>query len=352
MRQTKRSDKQSPVLRLFLGDPDSGPQRLPTLTQFYKAYGSQFRHGADPKTVEQDEQALRHWKAITHDPPLDEITRDTGHAFLTGLEARKTSKGKPIAKNTIRKTVVHIQFILDYAGPPARRERECMNMLEHSPYLPRPKATHKEPTVYLLTEIGQLIEAGALAYQAKNLHGIPAAIWWRSLITFLYNTALRIDTAMEITWEMLGRNTANWLSVPADLMKGGEFEESFYCNRWALASLDAIRRPAAPSQRIFDWTGWPDTRGWFYTCLRRYTVKSGLPTHRQALKLHGLRRSVLTWITTQSVPGVPAGVIASLVAGHHGGNVTRDAYLSRFTLIPPVLDRVPQPGSLRQQSLF
>lgn len=351
MRQSKKADTQSPALRLFLGDPAGGPQKLPTLTQFYRAHKAGFRQDSDSKTIEQDEIALRHWAAITRDPPLDEITRETGQAFLEGMKERKW-RGEKIKRNTIRKVIRHVQFILDYAGPPPRRERDCLGLIDHSPYLPRPKGTRKEPTTYLVTEVGQLLESTAYARQAANLGGVPAETWWRALITFIYNTALRADTVLEITWEMVGRERSNWLKVPAEIFKGGEFEESFYLNRWASDAIAAVRRPAAPTQRIFNWDGWPDTRSWFYACLRGFTAKSGLPMHRQALRLHGLRRTLLTWITTQSVPGVPAGVIASLVAAHHGGNVTRDHYMGHFEIIPPVLDRVPQPGNLRQQSLF
>lgn len=343
-----------PRLRLYAGpeqrseDAESSAAGEMTLSQFYDAVAPKYRPDINVKTIKQDHMALARWCEITGDPPLGKITMDTGDAFRKGLEKRKYLDGA-IASNTVRKNLVTIQAILDLAGPTLKREEPRAELLDRTPYFARPKVVVPSPTTYTLSEIDCLLKATGQAYQAKNLRDLPAATYWQSLILFAYNTALRADTLLTIIWEMVDLDRQDWLMIPQGYLKRGSREEDFYINRYARQALDALKRKrpgVKPSDRIFDWAGWPDTNNGFYKNLRKVFSESELTPRRRKLRLHGLRRTTITWAIGEN------WIVSQIIAGHHTGHVTQEHYANRHRLVPPVLSRLPQPRPAGQKTLF
>lgn len=348
---TKGRPLDEPRLRLY-AEPEQGPDDgtpsaadTLTLSQFYDLVAPRFRGDVQKETIRQDRLAIGRWREITKDPPLAQITMETGEVFRKGLEQRKY-RGEKISSNTVRKYLVAIQTILDLAGPTLRRELPRAELLERTPYLAKPKTIRPSPSTYALSELDEVLRATAGAYQAKNLRGVPAATWWRSLVVFAYNTALRADTLMSITWELLDLDRRDWLTIPPNFLKHGQQEEDFFVNRYARQAIDALKPGAKPRDPIFAWEGWPEKFSGFYEHLRAIFAASTLPPRRQRLRLHGLRRTCLTWAIGEN------WLVAQIIAGHHTGNVTQEHYANRHRLVPPVLSRLPQPRPAGQKTLF
>jgi integrase len=346
-------------LVLFTGENSDAPEqpqkisgrvqlsREMSLSEFYAAWVKPMCRdapGRDEGTVEQDELALARWSEITGDPPLKQIDDWICAEFVKQLRKRKGLGGNPeISPNTIRKTCGHLQFMLDRASPKSRRNRKGAGLFDlESPYLERPKKRSKPPvTNFTLHEIGAWMDACQYASQTSNLYGIPAVKWWRSLVRFVYNTGLRIDTVMECTWDMVGRNKPDFITIPPEVYKGGEHGLEMYLNGWARQAIDEIR--TAGFNKLFPWRGWPKSSSWLQSRRRAILRRSTIVAHRR-FGFHGLRRALASWV------GPINGLLAKIILGHVTNDVTAECYINPDTM-REILSKVPQPGQMVQKGL-
>lgn len=294
-----------------------------TLPEFYRAYVHPIHRigrQADPKTILLDEIALKHWERLTRNPPIGEISEYDTAAFVSGAMVLAGRHGQRMSPNTVIKHCIHLQFVLDRAGPRSRHLRNAAQLIEQPPGFERPK--HRRRATPMLLSLEAI---------AKWLEACPSP-WWRSLVTFGYNTGLRIDCIMRLEWPMLQAD--GWLVIPAEIYKGHEHGGEFYCNRWALGALDGVRPLGSP--RIFPWDRWPDSSSWLQEQRRRIWKDAGISQPGNGF--HGLR-SLLTWLSGKN------DLVARLVAGHAaGGDMLRGHYVDKKRVVSELLEQVPQPG--------
>lgn len=303
-----------------------------TLGEFYRAYVlpiHRLARRADPKTIQLDEIALKHWETLTRNPPLRDISEFDTADFVSGAMLLAGRHGKKMSANTIRKHAIHLQFCLDRAGPRSRTMRNAAQLIDTPPGFEKPKPTRRAtPMLLTLDEIGRWITACDTAVAPVES---DATEWWRSLVVFGYNTGLRIDCIMRLEWPML---VSDWLVIPAEIYKGGEHGGEFYCNRWARAALKPLR--ALGAERIFPWRGWPDSESWLQEQRRRIWLSAGIVQPGNGF--HGLRRALLTWLSGKN------DLVARLVAGHAaGGDMLRGHYVDKKRVVAELLEQVPQP---------
>lgn len=343
-------------LRLFQdGDPtdDLKPRRSTqvtewsTLTDLYDLFvlpKRRVRQRSQPRTIEQDRNALAIWERLTGNPPLCRIDAATVEAFSDAYAECPGRDAEHVSPNSIRKVCTHLQFILDAAGPEVRRDRPTAGIFDRRPpYIPRPPLRDKPAEdQFTLDEIQLLIEACRFAPRTTSLMGHDPATWWRSLFTFLYNTGLRIGSAIQAEWSMVDCDKPGWISIPAAIYKGGKVGHQIYLNRWARAAIDAVRRPG--QSRLFPWTDWPASNTWLHACRRKILESSTIRSDHH-YGFHALRKSLISWLAGENP------MLASMVAGHRTGNVTRDHYV-KPDVVKALLDRVPQPVPFRQKDLF
>lgn len=294
-----------------------------TLPEFYRAYVHPIHRigrQADPKTILLDEIALKHWERFTRNPPLREISEYDTAEFVGAAMGLPGRHGLPISPNTIRKHCIHLQYVLDRAGPRTRTMRNAAQLIDQPPGFEKPKPRRRAtPMLLSLEDIGKWLKA------------CPTP-WWRSLVVFLYNTGLRIDCVMKLEWPMLLGD--GWLVIPPEIYKGHEHGGEFYCNQWAREALDGVR---GLGTRIFPWDRWPDSSSWLQEQRRRIWRDAGIVQPGNGF--HGLRRSLLTWLSGRN------DLVARLVAGHSAGNdMLRGHYVDRKQVVSELLEQVPQPG--------
>jgi integrase len=298
-----------------------------TLGDFYHAYVLPIHRRArqaDPKTIALDEVALKHWERLTRNPPLAEITEYDMADFVMAAMELDGRHGEKISPNTVIKNCIHLQFVLDRAGPRSRTLRNAANLISQPPGFEKPKARRRAtPMLLSLEDIGKWLAACNTADDSE---------WWRSLIIFLYNTGLRIDCTMKLEWSMVGDD--GWLTIPATIYKGHEHGGAFFANRFAVQALAGMKRFG--SGRLFPWAGWPESASWLQEQRRRIWREAGIDQPGNGF--HGLRRALLTWLSGRN------DLVARLVAGHAaGGDMLRGHYVDIKKVIPELLEQVPQP---------
>ena len=75
--------------------------------------------------------AIHHWGRVTGDPPLAEISTQTLLRFREKLLQAMGGKqpGSTQSPTTVRKTLRHVQAVLDKAGPAGPRNRDAANLI-------------------------------------------------------------------------------------------------------------------------------------------------------------------------------------------------------------------------------
>jgi len=355
-RQPAASSGDRPRLRLVRGaECDPEDRRDWTLPEFYERFVLPVCHeGKDrqPQTVRAYRGSLKLWAQITGNPPLRQIDDVTCADFAKAVSQRAGLKGAAkVSPNTVIKHCTQLQFCLDKAGPRSRGNRLGQNILPEPPYLVRPKGRHRLRDRFTLDEITAWLDVlPTTATLPRSMRGIEPPRWWRGLIRFVYNSALRIDSAIEARREWIevrakrGQPPEHWLCLPAEATKPRQ-PLQVYLNQSARLAIEMV--PRSEDGRIFAFPGWPSSQSWLQELRRRQLAEiptTILPEDRR-LGFHGLRRATLHWLAERNP------LVARKVAGHSGGDVLADHYVGADVVIP-LLERLPQPGPARQGMLF
>jgi len=333
-----------PALRLFVGD-DPAPIAAPsstvdppgdtktlsptmTLGEFYEAYvePNVLRpRQIKQRTLDQYQQSLGYWQKLTSDPPLASIDGNACSEFVCRVAKLHGRDGEPISPNTVRKHCVHLQRVIDLAGPKRRACRMAAELLDSVPYLERPPKREEEvENVFTLDEISAWLEA--CKHAAVPQLGVEPALWWRALIIWIYNVGTRIETTLLLEWSMI---QGDELVVPARIIKGNNGKR-FPLNEAALRAAESVR---TANKRLFFW---PHGHSWLQENRRRILAKTEIPPERR-FGFHAVRKLLGTTLWEDD----PAA--AEKMLGHLGRDVTRRHYVHR-KVVRKAIDKVPQPA--------
>ena len=315
-----------------------------TLSAFFRAWVRPIyleAGGAATRNIRQYAESVSIWAATTGNPPLEAIDDDICAGFIEALRQRKGRGGKPLAVNTIIKHRSPIQKMLDLAGPRSRANQRAATrqglfgddeygVPREAPLVPPQLREHSLPTGgWTLAEIAAWTEAATRWTSPSTLVGVAPGEFWPAFVTLLYNTGLRLKTALNIERDMIRRG---WLIVPRRLMKGGRRDHRVWLNAHA---REAIERLATADSHVVPWK--PRSQNWFSHCLRDQL--DGVFSAERIAEIdkpcHALRARMLTILWSRA-PGV-----AKMVAGHRA-DVTLDHYVGG-TAMRRALDKLPQP---------
>lgn len=297
--------------------------RMPTLTEFYKDFVLPLvrrPRGAPDSTIQQDRVALGHWVRLTRDPPISEIDAALCARFVASLMERG------LAPATVRKIVIHLQFIIDHAGPADRRHRNTAEILTKVPFLERPRQIASEPRPsFIFHEIEALLEMCRQMTATPRIAHPNQAIWWASLIRFAWHTGLRRSNLLNVRWSWVSED--GWLTIPPAHHKQNK-GQMLYLSTAACAAASRVR--IAGEDRMFAWNG-----TWSYLRKKWGQLVAALPANRR-FGWHAIRRATLTWLAERNP------LVSRLVAGHRKLDVLEDFYCQRSVVVG-LLESMPIP---------
>ena len=353
-----RDPQQALALKLFSPSADTPVDQTPprgasavwptmSLRQFYDAYVKPcwaIERDSDPKTLIEYECSLAYWERFTGDPPLDVLQESPDHytsQYLAGLRELKGRKANKVSRNTVRKHVRQLQTLLYLAGPRSSRQPKGQGVLSEPPFLTKPPLWRKPAEdSFTVPEIGNILEACA-AMKRPRLKGITACTFWRSVISFAYNTGQRRQL-------IFGFRPAHvqgeWLDAPAEICKGNQ-PRRIYLNEPARAAIAAMN--PGSYERVFFWPRWPRSARWLQENLRRLLVEAGIPLERR-FGFHALRKAFATEL------GEVNPLVVQMMLGHSTMKTTRESY-SGSRMMANVVDQLTQPrppDDRRQMKLF
>jgi integrase len=353
-RSTSAHSLHSPgQLRLVYGT-EQGANELSermTLAEFFDFYflpSYLLGKKRDPKTIAGYRTAIRRWQELTGDPPLRQIEQLTCAEFVQ-KDLELSGQDGPISPNTVRSHLRYLQLVLDLAGPKTMATRRTaatddglFGLTRRGvPRLPphfdgpdeRPKPAEDS---FTLEEIRAVIAAADKA-RAPFFPSIRPGRWWAILIRTLYNSDLRIGSAMDLRGEWIAR-IGDWAYVcfPGGCYKGG-LPTMIFLSPSTLAAIDSLPWQTSAGS-VFRW---PHTLASLHRVWREDIVPAA---GVRPFAFHALRKSGLTelWETSPEA--------AQKQAGHRDGRTTRKHYIRPATLarglaklIGPAAAAIPQP---------
>jgi integrase len=334
-------------LAVFQPSPDPGLSAELTLSAFFERYVVPLiltAQGSAERNIAQYRESLALWEQFTLSPSLAKVA-ESGQTFpalfLKGLRARRW-RGEPLSQNTIRKHCVHVQAVLDLAGPSSRKLPAAAALIALPPAILKPSVVVGEvEDVFTLDEIERQFAAAEC---------VPQTEYWRALFPFAYNTAFRALTifAFQPRW-IVEDELGCWAKVPSSraAIKGGRGRK-FFLNEHALAAIRPLLAAAKPTDRLL---APPFEKSWFYRVLHAIQIEAGLPAERR-FGLHALRKACNTELVALNPLAASWHLGHSLTAGS-GSKVNRDHYTHRRAFVEAVR-KLPQPAwrSRRQKRLF
>lgn len=294
---------------------------------------------APDTTLKELRTSLAYWEAATGNPKIAAIRQCHCRRFRRWLNQQCSTA---LAERTQAKHVGNINFLLSLAGPPDhRRGKPGARLRPRPPQVTRVPYSYQPPRDgFTLDELQRLIEA-CTAARRPVIEGFSAAEWWRALLTVAHNTALRKQTLLGFTREMIDGD--HWLHVPGEIFKRNREGFAVYLNRHARQAVDAV--PGEAGQRVFRWE---DGDSDFHEELRGLIAVAGIKrrpgVRKRGLGLHNIRK------LTESLLARENPMVAKIVAGHRG-DVTQEHYIDP-SITAPYLDRLPQPTAAIQKQLF
>lgn len=311
--------------RLF----DHGEQQ--TLGRFFETY---YRPvcltDANRKTIESYETALRLWAIATGDPALTSITVETLAKFRQFLSSRRGKKRHhAVSPNTVRSQLKHIQFVLDKAGMPGRRNRDAAGILQTVPYIKPPRERATEPRVAKIEAI-EAVYVAAVAASLPNLPRIKPPAWWRALLVVALNTALRRRSLFALEWGNV-RWDDRLLIMSATQMKSGR-SKAIPMTDAVCQHLQSIR---SESGKVFEW---PHTMTHFYKCFYQLQREAGI-AESERFGLHAIRRTAATRLWSHNPQA------AQLMLDHASMQTTIRRYVQSAEILRDAVAAIPQPAA-------
>jgi len=269
---------------------------------------------------------------------LDKATLIACRAWRIEQGARKGKDGakrKPLSPATANKDLRPLVALWNY----------CFDeeLTTNAPRKIRPlKQARRKPEAYSIDGVSAVL-ASAMQ-ETEQLAGVPASLWWCSLLAAFYDTGYRRKTLLMATWSDLDVER-HCLRRPAEEQKDNE-DQAQELHGDTLRLLESIRRPLR--REIWPWPF--RGHGPWYLRLRRILARSGLARVPKK-PAHGLRASHATYLA--DVAGIQA---AADSCAHSTTQVTREHYVDRTLLSSgrsaSRLPRPAMPNLDRQRRLF
>ena len=264
-----------------------------------------------PTAVYQFNLTLTRWASqLGREPSLEDLKPLPVQAFLT---QRRTQ----VSAGTAKKDRTHIVALWGYA---AKRR-----LVDEFPTLPPLRAPGRIPRAYKVDEVSKLIRT-ALDHPGE-ICGLPAGIYFGSMIRLAWETAERIGAILQLQWRDVGLEERAVVYM-AEHRKGSTRDIRRAFSPELAGWLAKIRR--RENDLVFPWSRHP-TSLWYE--LKKIAAVAGVT----ARGFHGLRKSAASYVTA-------AGGDATRLLDHSNPNITRDHYVDESIAKPKstALDFLPQ----------
>ena len=163
-----------------------------TLVRFYDEYFQRlFLDDARPRTFEAYASTLKHWRAITEDPPFP-----IEPATLAEFKVRLHSVLSPA---TVNKHLRQLNAILAKAGQPGPGNRDALGVVMATPWTRPLREERPQPRAIADALIASIYSACKFANHPR-LTWCAAQVWWQALLCLAITTGFRRGALFALKW--------------------------------------------------------------------------------------------------------------------------------------------------------
>ena len=257
--------------------------------------------GLAPKALIQYRMTIeRFGEQLLREPTLADLDPLVVQRFLSSRRAQ-------VSIATVVKDRTHLVALWGYA---ARRRH-----VAEFPTLPPLKAPGRIPRAYTIAQVSALVRT-ARAWPGE-VAGLPAGVWWSSLIRGGFETAERIGAMLQLRWRDVDLEARHIVYV-AETRKGSTRDIQRPITAGLAGWLALIKR--GPTDFVWPWVRHRES---IWYDLRKITKAAGVP-HRG---FHALRKTAASYVAA-------AGGDATSLLDHSDPRITRDSYVDP-SIAPP-----------------
>lgn len=288
------------------------------------------RAGFAPTYLRELHGTCGHWERATGNPPLREA-RDWVRT------ANERFNALALAQNTRRKHVIQLQVLLGWLGPDDGR-RESAGCWDAAPRL-RKLARERDWSIkhYTLDQLSAYLAACHAVPKPRKARVFSDSLGHQCLAVIAYNTALRINSILQLRHEWFEQDEFGWWAVMPNASMKKQQGRRFYFNRHAMRAVSLLGShsgKAAARGRVLDW---PILPGRVQDIRRDHILPAaGLPNQKR-FGFHGMRQACVYQANRIN------SAAAKLILGHTMGDVTLE-YYTDWQLYVETLDKLPQPA--------
>jgi len=252
---------------------------------------------------------------VGHEPTIEDLT-DDNVAGMMGLLLRQK-----LSPKTINERRGRINALWTWLA-----KRGAVKTFPTTQAMPEPE---RAPLAWTRDEIGRILRECDV--EGGRIAGVPARLWWVSLHNVCWDSGERIGALLEARWEHLRQD---YLTLPAEIRKGGRCDRVYHLHADTLATLERIRQP----ERALIWP-WDRSPNILWARYKSILKRAGLPHDRKSM-FHRMRKSVASHYAA-------AGGNATALLGHSDARTTR-AYLDpTICPAPQAIDHLFRPDGDR-----
>lgn len=246
-----------PFLQVFTGEPpDTPPPPPPPLPlprstlRLCDVWEQHVRHdqvAPAKKTVKEYETALNHWRKLTGNVPVSEITRDLLRDVQRQLLAGKHSKKGHRSAATVNKILRTLRPLIVRCWPRDSHNPDGLGLCEYFRFPPALKYQKRIPRVLSDDEIQALFSAADAAVWRSAEQGVPIASLLRAAMVCHFNCGPRTFDLLGWSWESIDWSFSRsgcLGTVEFTAQKTGKLQR-LPLNATTAAALRKIQPPAA-----------------------------------------------------------------------------------------------------------
>lgn len=320
------------------------PRAQTTLRQAFERYHRTASHR--PSTVADYHSMLKHWERLTHDPYIGEIDNLTLRNFRESLLVNPPpGRSRPVSPTTVAKNIRYAQAILATCGPQQHGNPEGLGILPSIPVCGKPPVNHPPVVTAEDSEICDIYHACDVATWPRyamdrdrecGILILDPALWWRSLLVYLYNVGSRLGEFLSLRTSQLDF-TRKRLTIDAEKHGSQDYKPMHP----VLAEHLQLFVQQAPRTYVF---ACPNNQ----TYLRRqwYAIQeeAGIVVPREAQSnrhpyygFHEIRKTCGTNLSAISLAA------AQHQLGHKSINTTRRHYVKGSRVVEAIENQITQP---------
>ena len=228
---------------------------------------------------------------------LSDLSDENAGRMLQGLIA------KGLSPRTVNNQRAYLLVFWKFCN-----RRRLVDTWPHVADVPVPE---RIPRAWTREQFVKLFES--FAKEPGQIAGIPAGIWWTTLVSVLWDTGERIGAVLQARWDCLDIETGE-LEIQAQHRKGGRKAMLYQLKP---ATIERLKEIVEPTRKLI--FPFPLSIDMYYQRYTRALKRAGLP-HGRHDKTHKIRRTFATYIEA-------AGGNATEALRHGSRALTEKSYI-------------------------